>query len=47
MESWLVYLFSGRMQSNNCDIIAIIGTSATNYRISSNEIYYICVKGHP
>ena len=47
MKSWLDDLFAGKIQIDNCDICAIIGTSAVIYDISINELYYIFVKGHP
>ena len=46
-KSWLVDLFAGKIHSDNCYIIAIIGTSAVNCSISSNELYHIFVKVHP
>ena len=37
----------GKITSENCDMLAIVGTSAVNCGISSNNLYYIFVKGHP
>lgn len=47
MKLWLIDLFARKIQSENYDICAIIGTSAVNCGISSNDLYYIFVKGHP
>ena len=47
MKTWLVDLFTAKIHSDNCDIIAIIGTSAVNCGISSNKFYYIFMQGHP
>ena len=47
MKSWLVDLFADKITSENCDMLAIVGTSAVNCGISSNNLYYIFVKGHP
>jgi len=44
MKSWLVDLFADKMSSKECDIIAIVGTSAVNYGVSSNSLYYMFVK---
>ena len=47
MKAWLVDLFADKLKSDSCDILAIVGTSAVNCGISSNNLYYIFVKGHP
>jgi len=47
MKAWLVDLFADKIKSEQCDILAIVGTSAVNYGISSNNLYSIFVKGHP
>ena len=47
LKSWLVDLFADKIKSDICDIIAIVGTSAVNCGISSNNLYYIFVKRHP
>ena len=47
MKAWLVNLFADKIKSEQCDILAIVGTSTVNYGISSNNLYYIFVKGHP
>ena len=44
MKTWLVDLFAAKIHSDSCDIIAIIGTSAVDCGISSNELYYILCK---
>ena len=46
MKAWLVDLFADKIKSEQCDILAIVGTSAVNCDISSNNLYYIFVKGH-
>ena len=47
MKAWLVDLFADKIKSEQCDILAIVGTSTVNCGISSNNLYYIFVKGHP
>jgi len=47
MKSWLVDFFADKITSENCDMLAIVGTSAVNCGISSNNLYYIFLKGHP
>lgn len=47
MKSWLVDLFADKITSESCDLLVIVGTSAVNCGTSSNNLYYIFVKGHP
>lgn len=46
-KTWLVDLFASKIESYNCDIIAIIVTSAINCGISNKQLYYTFVQGHP
>lgn len=41
------HFFADRITSKECDIIAVVGTSALNCCISSDLLYYIFVKSHP
>ena len=47
IKAWLVDLFADKIKSDHCDILAIFGTSAVDCGISSNNLYYIFVKGRP
>ena len=46
IKLWLVDLFAEKNTSEYYDILAIVETSAVNCGTSSNNIYYIFVKGH-
>ena len=47
IEGWLVYLFSGKIQSDVYGVAIVVGTSLINCGISSSSLYYVCWKGFP
>eukprot|EP00978_Attheya_sp_CCMP212_P049112 scaffold616956_cov161-Attheya_sp.AAC.1 len=47
MKSFLVDLFSGKIESDVCNLSIIAGTSAMNCGISSKLLYYIIFVGFP
>ena len=47
IKLWVVDLFVEKITIDHFDVLAIVRTSTMNCGISSNNIYYIFVKGHP
>ena len=47
MKSYLVDIFTNKVQNTSTNIVGLVGTESINCGISNNSLYYIVIKGPP